>query len=163
MHHQGNVPANTSALSPFSGQPTSSVCGRKEGRDLFVCRETGAVFFDRQQVGEETYEDYYPYLKDFDRARFAWELSIRKPHYEAQLKMMGRWVSKGRLVDVGAGPGYLVRVAADAGWAASGVEVSDEARRYGREVFGVEYLGLAEIGNGRVDAVTCHYVLEHIR
>ena len=150
------------ARSPFSGASTTLVWGRKDGRAIYRCPDTGAGFFDREELRRNDYEDFYPYLKLFDTARFDWELRIRRRHYERQLELMRRYVPGTRLLDVGAGPGYLMRVALDQGWDAAGVEIAQEAVRCGREQFGVRYVRLEEMEDGSLDAVTCHHVLEHL-
>ena len=150
------------ARSPFTGTNSTLVWGRKDGRAIYRCPDTDAVFFDRDELGKNDYQDFYPYLKLFDTARFDWELRIRRRHYERQLELMRRFVSGTRLLDVGAGPGYLVRVALDQGWDAAGVEVAQEAVRCGQEQFGVRYVRLEEVADGSLDAITCHHVLEHL-
>ena len=150
------------ALSPFTGSPAREVWGRREGRNIYTCPDTGAVFFDRRDLASEDYQTYYPYLKDFDERRFAWEIGIRREKFRWQLARMARLAPGRRLVDVGAGPGYLCKVASEEGWMATGVEVSADARLHGERYFGVEYRTLAEIPDGTVDAITCHHVLEHI-
>jgi hypothetical protein len=63
------------------------------------------------------YKDYYPYLKDFDEARFEWELDIRRSKFLRQLHDIRQFVPEGStLVDIGAGPGYFCRVATEQGW-----------------------------------------------
>ena len=150
------------ARSPFSGSDTSLAWGRRDGRIIYRCPDSGALFFDRAVLNHNDYEDFYPYLKTFDARRFTWELQIRRRNYELQLELMRRHVSGNRLLDVGAGPGYLVRVALDRGWDAVGVELAQEAVRCGQEQFGVRYVRLEEVEDASVDALTCHQVLEHL-
>jgi SAM-dependent methyltransferase len=150
------------ARSPFSGAETTRIWGRKDGRAIFECPDTGAVFFDRAEIRREDYQEYYPYLAAFDAERFAWELRIRRRKYERQLELMEAHAPGRRLLDIGAGPGYLVRVALDRGWDAKGVELAEEAKRHGRRVYGVTYVELDDIEDGSLDVVTCHHVLEHL-
>ncbi len=133
------------ARSPFSGTDATRVWGRKGGALIYQCPVTCAVFFDRDGMTRNDYQDFYPYLKFFDEPRFAWELQIRRRRYERQLDLMSRFAPGRRLLDIGAGPGYLVRVALDRGWDAVGVEIADEAVRCGRARFGVRYVRLEEI------------------
>src|SRR5262249_28649038 len=67
-----------------------------------------------------------------------------------------------RLLDVGAGPGYFCRAANEAGFDATGVEISPEARRAGSSRLGVRYVELDEVAEASIDILTCHHVLEHI-
>jgi SAM-dependent methyltransferase len=67
-----------------------------------------------------------------------------------------------RLADIGAGPGYFCRVAAEEGWSATGIEISSEAVRYGQERLGVRYASLDQIPDASIDVISCQHVLEHV-
>ncbi|MEM1041092.1 MAG: class I SAM-dependent methyltransferase [Bacteroidota bacterium] len=151
------------ARSPFSGASSSLVWGRKDGRVIYQCPDTGATFYDRTEVSGRLEEDY-PYLKGFDAERFEWEVRIRRPKFQRQLERMRRYVDGERphLLDVGAGPGYLVYVANEEGWSAVGAEVSADAVRYGAQQYGARYVELDEVERESVDALTCHHVLDHV-
>ncbi len=153
-----------SAQSPFSNATSSRVWGKKDGRVIYQCPDTGAIFYDRDEIEHEDYQDYYPYLKGFDAERFEWEVRIRRPKFKKQLALMRRYVSgdRPRLLDVGAGPGYLVRVAQEEGWDVTGAEISAEAVRHGEHQYGASYIALDEVEDESLDALTCHHVLEHI-
>lgn len=148
--------------SPFSAAVATEVWGSRCGQKIFRCSQTGALFFDRQALQNASYGDYYPYLKSFDVGRNDWELSIRRRKYRRQLWSMQRYVTGRALLDVGAGPGYLCRIAQEEGWSAVGIEISDEAARHGRRYFGVRYVTMEEADDDFFDVVTCHHVLEHV-
>lgn len=120
------------------------------------------MFFDRATLGEETYQQYYPYLANFDSRRFDWELKIRRKKFQRQLELMEKIAPGKKLGDIGAGPGYLCKVATDEGWTAVGIEISTEAVKYGQEHFGVHYVQLEEIPDGSLDVISCQHVLEHV-
>jgi len=101
-------------------------------------------------------------ISRFDEDRFAWELSIRHKKFMCQLDLISRYSSGRRLLDIGAGPGYFVKVALDQGWSAEAIEISQEAVRHGRRIFGVQYVTLEGIEDSSLDVVTCHHVLEHL-
>lgn len=155
---------SVSARSPFTGAETTSVWGQLEGRPIYQCPDTGAVFFDRKEISEHDYQDYgaYPYLEKFDEERINWEVRIRRPKYRKQLDLMEDYAPGKKLLDVGAGPGYLCRVAEDRGWNARGVEISKDAVHFGEEKLGVRYIDIQNVEDGSIDAITCHHVLEHI-
>jgi SAM-dependent methyltransferase len=148
--------------SPFSKKKGAEIWGSKEGKSVYRCPETGVLFFDRNDLIRCDYQEYYPYLKDFDFARIEWEVDIRRSKIRNQLKLMEHFVSGKKVVDIGAGPGYLCYIARNEGWEAIGNEASEEAKRFGRKHFGVCYKGLEEIENNSADVVVCHHVLEHI-
>ena len=136
--------------------------GERDGRLIFRCPDTGALFIDRAALGEETYQQYYQYLADFDSRRFDWELRIRRKKIQRQLRLMEHLAPGKRIADVGAGPGYLCRIAALEGWSPVGIEISAEAVRHGEEQFGVRYTKLEEIPDESLDVISCQHVLEHV-
>jgi 2-polyprenyl-3-methyl-5-hydroxy-6-metoxy-1,4-benzoquinol methylase len=76
-----------------------------------------------------------------------------------------RYVEPGRLLDVGAGPGFLVEVARRRGWDATGVDLNSWAASYARDELSVEVrvgeirdLGLED---GELDAITMLDLVEH--
>lgn len=76
-----------------------------------------------------------------------------------------RYVEPGRLLDVGAGPGFLVEVARRRGWAATGVDLNSWAAGYARDEVGGE-VQVGEIGDlgledGELDAITMLDLIEH--
>ncbi|HUR00474.1 MAG TPA: class I SAM-dependent methyltransferase [Gemmatimonadaceae bacterium] len=77
--------------------------------------------------------------------------------------MLGK---KGRLLDVGAATGRFVHLAGKAGWAASGVELSQWAVNQGRQQLGVDlHLGTLphpDLDAASFDVVTMFDVIEHL-
>jgi 2-polyprenyl-3-methyl-5-hydroxy-6-metoxy-1,4-benzoquinol methylase len=75
---------------------------------------------------------------------------------------------KGRLLDLGCGPGFLLKAAQEAGWAVAGVDVSEFATTYAREQFGISEvltspLEKVEFPAESFDVVTLQHVIEHFR
>jgi SAM-dependent methyltransferase len=120
------------------------------------------LFFARP-INTYDYQEYYPYLAEFDRRRFEWEIGIRRPKFARQLRTIKRFAPQATaLLDVGAGPGYLCAVANELGFKALGVEPSDDARKAGERQFAVTYTELDAVPDESVDVIMCHHVLEHI-
>jgi len=84
---------------------------------------------------------------------------------EATMVALERVVSPGRLLDVGCGPGFLLRVARDRGWEPTGIDPSpfsvERARTEGIEAHQgmLEDLALPEAS---FDAITLMQVIEHV-
>jgi len=75
---------------------------------------------------------------------------------------------RGRLLDLGCGPGFLLKAAQDAGWTVAGADVSAFATAHAREQFGVRDvttgpLEAVEFPAESFDAVTLQHVVEHFR
>ena len=148
---------------PFCASHDNAHWGVRDGHTMYLCKNCGVVFFPRPIYDSRDYNEYYPYLELFDHHRFQWELQIRRRKYRAQLAVARKLRPGARtLLDVGAGPGYFCRVAAEEGWEALGVETSAPAIEAGRREFGVRYAALDEIEPHSQDVITCHHVLEHI-
>src|SRR2546428_4560530 len=75
---------------------------------------------------------------------------------------------KGSVLDLGCGPGFLLKVAQDTGWRAVGSDVSSFATSYARERYGIQEiltgpLEEVEFPLQSFDVVTLQHVIEHFR
>ena len=129
---------------------------------MFQCNQCGLTFFDRKLFEVHEYGNYYDYTDDWDSKQVSWELKVRRPALTRQLTQLGNYVSGRRLLDIGAGPGYLCHLAVTEGWEAQGVELSEKALRIGRQFLNVEYVQLDDVIDESFDVITCYHVLEHI-
>lgn len=160
-----------SAENDGSAPPTCPVCGSLENVEwgmrtsciIFECQTCGVVFFDRTKFGPHDYQTYYEYTDTWDASRVQWELKIRRRALTKQLARIGQYVDGRRLLDIGAGPGYLCHIATTEGWKAQGVEPSKKAVRIGQEFLNVEYLDLEHSVDASFDVITCYHVLEHMQ
>lgn len=79
---------------------------------------------------------------------------------------IGRYVRPGRLLDVGAGPGFLVSAADRLGWRASGLDLNRWAVEWGRDELGVDLrhgrLDADAFPGEQFDAITLMDVIEHL-
>jgi 2-polyprenyl-3-methyl-5-hydroxy-6-metoxy-1,4-benzoquinol methylase len=70
------------------------------------------------------------------------------------------------LLDAGCGPGFFVKAAANAGFTAAGVEISEFAANFARQELGLNVwpggVRRAELGRGPYDVVTLWDVIEHL-
>jgi SAM-dependent methyltransferase len=129
---------------------------------MHECERCGVVFFDRELFKVHEYGNYYDYTDDWDEARVAWEVKIRKRALSSQIKQFSAYVKGRELLDIGAGPGYLCHLANSLGWNARAVEVSEKALRIGQKFLGVEYLTLDDVADESLDVITCYHILEHM-
>jgi len=129
---------------------------------MLECKACGVVFFNRDLFITHEYGNYYDYTDDWDMARVAWEVKLRRRALTRQLTRLGSYVEGRKLVDIGAGPGYLCHVAALEGWRAQGVELSAKALRIGKQFLDVDYVQLDDIPDKSLDVITCYHILEHM-
>lgn len=121
----------------------------------------GARYFlnpDYGPPGRGEFVGYRDYLADRDHIERKFEDVLE--HIELQLP------DRGRLLDVGCGPGFLLSIARSRGWQAQGLEVNEWAARLAGDelaldvhVGGFEKAGL---GRGELDAVTMLDLIEHV-
>jgi 2-polyprenyl-3-methyl-5-hydroxy-6-metoxy-1,4-benzoquinol methylase len=149
-------------ICPVCLSRDSCVWGVRTSHQIHECKSCGLAFFDRNEFEAHDYQTYYEYTDDWDDARVAWELAIRRRALSKQLQQIGTYVNGRTILDLGAGPGYLCRVATDLGWDAFGIETSDKARRIGTEFLGVRYTDVKDVKHESFDCITCYHVLEHI-
>lgn len=147
---------------PVCSSRSQSFWGTRTGFPLFECGDCKVVFFDRSQISLHDYQTYYEYTDTFDADRISWELRIRRRAISKQLERLATYIKGRELLDVGAGPGYLCKIARDQGWSTSGIEVSAKALRIGREYLSTRYVELAAVPPTSVDLITCHHILEHV-
>lgn len=108
-------------------------------------------------------EGYHSALMDPVSAQWAAIARIARQHMD----FMRQVPVKGRLLDVGCSTGQFLNLAASAGYEVSGVEFSDDSRRFAADHFGLS----VEAGSihytahpaGSLDLVTMFDVIEHVR
>ena len=128
---------------------------------IVECRRCGLLYRDPQ---EQDLLSAYTAAVDED---YFDEWPARRSTFQGSLRQLHRYAQPpGDLLDVGCSTGFFLRVAAEAGWNAVGLEPSrwavERARAEGLEVHeGV--LGDSPLEGRRFDVVTLWDVLEHVR
>jgi 2-polyprenyl-3-methyl-5-hydroxy-6-metoxy-1,4-benzoquinol methylase len=160
---------------PVCGIPPSKFLGRRGGTahrqqlgvecQVWQCGNCGLIFPNPMPLpvgGPEQHyavppEEYFRNHDPTDREAYA---QLLMEH----LRSMG--VDKGKLLDVGAGRGELLRVARQEGWDATGIETSPTFAEYAARYSGAEVIqkSLEECAfpEGTFDAVVLGAVLEHL-
>jgi len=146
----------------------------KFGLRLVRCRSCGLVFANPRLVEEEILKRYNlsyffdEYLPGFGADREAYNLGILRNRYSFYLEILDRCSPPGRrLLDVGSGAGFFLKVAQEKGWEGEGVEISEGASAYAREIVGVKvhHRNIEEMNFPEevFDAVTLLDMIEHLR
>jgi 2-polyprenyl-3-methyl-5-hydroxy-6-metoxy-1,4-benzoquinol methylase len=163
---------------------TCNVCGTripvdtppvwtKDGFDIVRCPECGVVF-RRDLPGPaaltEIYSEEYFRRPDDDSGGqgyddYLHEEELHRINARVRLQRLNRYVSPGRLLDVGAAAGFFMDEARRLGWTVEGVDVSPEMSRWGRDALGVDVrTGVfepSEHAPGAFDAITMWDYIEH--
>jgi 2-polyprenyl-3-methyl-5-hydroxy-6-metoxy-1,4-benzoquinol methylase len=148
----------------FCGSSTSALLLRSGSHRLVKCASCGLVYTDSYGAGATSYaEDDYFTRKNQYVSRWNEFCDI----FEPLLDKVVRFKREGKLLDVGAGVGTLLSVAARRGFIVQGVEVSEWAAAFARKEKGLDVLtGPLEnacLETESFDIVTINHVLEHVQ
>jgi 2-polyprenyl-3-methyl-5-hydroxy-6-metoxy-1,4-benzoquinol methylase len=153
---------------PACGSARLSTVYRKsfKGRDwaLSRCDDCGQHFTNPRPseavLGQIYNADYHAELRTPGGAERAFGTK-----YERYLRMLSRFLPKGRALDIGCSTGLLVRMLKDRGYDAEGIELHKKSAEWGRGHYGVtihdEPLEKLPLKEGSYDAVFLTDVLEH--
>jgi 2-polyprenyl-3-methyl-5-hydroxy-6-metoxy-1,4-benzoquinol methylase len=136
-----------------------------EGRRVLECRSCRLQFAeaypDYETANSEIYSDRYfqgSLEKEAEREKYFTGLIEEVEH------LVGR---TGRLLDIGAGEGVLLKIAAGRGWQVQGTEIATVMIEYVRSRYGFTiHQGRLEdlvLPDDYFDAVVLNHVLEHVR
>lgn len=109
-------------------------------------------------------------IKQLYSRQSVYELALKNESNLGFIKRIKRLCAikpaKGKLLDVGSGPGHFLDIARKKDWQVEGVEPRIEAARYCHEYFGIKpKIGFLEdfVGDSsQYDVITCWDVLEHV-
>ncbi|MFH1858621.1 MAG: polysaccharide deacetylase family protein [Candidatus Omnitrophota bacterium] len=114
---------------------------------------TGNYFRGKRGSSQMGYDDYF-------------DDPVVLAEAEKRLEKVQRFRHQGKLLDVGCAAGYFLKAAEKAGWEVQGVEISEEASRYARELLKLDVrtgtLFDVKFPSETFDVVTLWDVLEHI-
>ena len=147
------------------GSPTRVVFNIRQGNRVVQCTQCklqfAEAFPDCEKAAPEIYD--YDYFKGAIKKQKQREDVFMELLSEVE-SMLNR---KGRLLDVGAGEGTLLKIAAKQGWEAEGTEIASAMIRYVREDLRLTiHQGTLEeikLSARSFDAIILNHVLEHVK
>lgn len=114
----------------------------------------------------ETLKKHYPaqyYPKDSDAIL---KDNTNPAYQQAKVRIVQKYIKRGRILDVGTGARNLLKYFIDAGWEAVGTEFSEEAAEFARNSWGLDVrVGPIEAQHFEpesFDVITFWHVLEHL-
>ncbi len=149
------------------------ICEQSRGDPLHLegsfqmvrCASCQFIFLNPRPTAESLHHFYQTYLPEEESLIESWE-KMMKPVFHRAANLLKRYGRNGRLLDVGSGFGFFVAEMKKKGWEAAGVEISQKALEYARNVLGLTVhpgpLGKAGFPDNQFDAVTAFYVIEHL-
>ena len=135
--------------------------GGKYGRHV-KCRKCQLVYVNPIEKASRI-NDNYSEMENIDAS------IIRRSRLlatKSQVKLIKRYKSNTKLLDIGCGEGFFLFNASKAGYVTKGVELSRDAARYARKEFGMDVeakpLEELQLVENHFDVVTLWVVLEHV-
>ncbi len=147
------------------GAPLKRVFSIAPGNDVVECPDCGIQYAQLVPEPGEADESIYGY--EYFRPELEQKVERRRLVFSALLAEVESFTGgPGRLLDVGAGDGALVRVALERGWSPEATDISSVMARHVGENLGIpaHHGPLEELSleSDRYDAVVLNHVLEHV-
>jgi SAM-dependent methyltransferase len=147
-----------------------------DGFHIVRCRQCGLLYVNPrcqegvlQKIYTETYYDHDGIrngLEFFGYDDYVADEENIKITFARRLQTIERYVSNGRLLDIGCATGFFLALARAKGWDVVGTEVSQFSVRYAQEKLGLDVrlgtLRNLDFAAGAFDVVTMWDVLEHV-
>jgi SAM-dependent methyltransferase len=131
------------------------------------CQQCGIAFTMPRPAADELIK-YYPAQYYGGSKRFPPLVQLlQRQLYAGRTRMVENCLGRtGRVLDVGCGPGYLLREFRERGWEVQGTEFSEQSALHARKVLGLPVaigeLSALRFPNESFDAVVMWHVLEHV-
>ena len=127
--------------------------------DIVRCRDCGHMQLQRMPPEAELAEAY----GEAEDLAYVEEEEGQRATADWLLAEVERWARSGSLLDVGCWTGFLLSEAERRGWSAAGVEPSEFAAGYARELgLRVTHGDLFDVKSGGYDAIVMGDVIEHL-
>ena len=153
-------------------QVKCSLCGLDNTKLLFPlnstrlvrCRECGLVYINPRHIKEEEKKFYTFRCYESENIRIWRDAKIKL--FEKALEKIKVYKDRGKLLDIGCGMGYFLKIAQQKGWQTFGVELSKKAGSFAKEKLGLNIFQgeVIEAGfeSGSFDVITLWNVLDHL-
>jgi len=150
---------------PLCGEPESFPLHQEGSFQMVRCPSCQFIFLNPRPTIESLHYFYQQYLPEEESSIESWE-KMMKPIFNRAASLLQQYTREGQLLDVGAGFGFFLAEMKDKGWDVTGVEISQKAMDYARNVFGLTIRPgpMEKVGfpDNYFDAVTGFYVIEHL-
>ena len=155
------------------GSPRSRHVLAKFGLTIVKCRRCGLVYANPRLTERDVmkrYTDGYffdEYLPSLAASRSGYDPAVIRDHYTTFVELARVFAGPGKkLLDIGSGAGFFLKAVEGMGWRAEGVELSEAAAAYAKDVVHVRtWAGKIEeaaLPSDEYGLVTMLDVLEHL-
>jgi SAM-dependent methyltransferase len=129
------------------------------------CSSCQFVFLNPRPTSDSLFRFYQQYLPEKESSIKSWE-KMMWPVFHRAIHLLQQYRREGRLLDVGAGFGFFLYEMKKKGWEVVGVEVSQKAMDYAKDILGITThpgpLERVSFPDNHFDVVTGFYVIEHL-
>jgi 2-polyprenyl-3-methyl-5-hydroxy-6-metoxy-1,4-benzoquinol methylase len=138
-----------------------------DGFAIERCEECG-IAFTRPRPPRTEMAKYYPATYYGGSKRFPAPIEkLQRSLYARRAEKAERALgTKGRVLDIGCGPGFLLRAFRERGWEVQGTEFSDPSAAHARDVLKLPVLTgdvtELQLSSASFDAIVMWHVLEHV-
>ncbi|MBS3907177.1 MAG: class I SAM-dependent methyltransferase [Syntrophaceae bacterium] len=150
---------------PVCGGPEHLLLHREDSLQMVRCSSCRFIYLNPRPTSRSLLRFYQDYLPEDESSVEAWE-RMMESIFQKAANLIGRYKKRGRLLDVGAGFGFFLSEMRGRGWEVAGVEISQKAMDYTKDVLGLTlHLGpLEKVGfpESDFDVVSGFYVIEHL-
>lgn len=150
---------------PLCGEPESFPLHQEGSFQMVRCSSCQFIYLNPRPTSEFLLRFYQDYLPENGSSIKAWQRMMESVFKKAA-NLIQQYKEKGELLDVGSGFGFFLSEMKNRGWDVTGIEISQKAMDYSRNVFGLtihpgpmEKVGFPD---NYFDAVTGFYVIEHL-
>jgi 2-polyprenyl-3-methyl-5-hydroxy-6-metoxy-1,4-benzoquinol methylase len=120
---------------------TAKVSLVKNGYNVLGCKRCGHKFTDlhlSSDEAEEIYSDDYFFGGKAGYPDYTLEMDLLIKRGEYYAKKIGKFINKGKVLDIGAAAGFILKGFQNMGWDGVGVEPNEKMCIYGRENLGID-------------------------
>ena len=150
---------------PLCGGPESFPLRQEGSFQMVRCSSCQFIYLNPRPTSEFLLRFYQDYLPENGSSIKAWQRMMESVFKKAA-NLIQQYKEKGELLDVGSGFGFFLSEMKNRGWDVTGIEISQKAMDYARDVLGLTIhpgpLEKANFPDDYFDAVTGFYVIEHI-
>lgn len=138
---------------------------REGSFQMVKCPSCQFIYLNPRPTNEALYDFYQHYLPIEGSSIRAWQ-KMMHPVFKRAARLIQQKRERGRLLDIGAGFGFFLSEMKGRGWEVFGVEISQKAMDYARDILGLTLYSepLEKVGfpENHFDVITGFYVIEHL-
>jgi SAM-dependent methyltransferase len=132
---------------------------------MVQCCSCQFIYLNPRPTKESLFRFYQDYLPEDEPSVEAWQ-RMMEPVFKRAADLIRQYKNKGRLLDVGSGFGFFLSDMGERGWEVMGVEISQRAIDYARNVPRLTIhpgpLEKVAFPENDFDVVSSFYVIEHL-